>query len=336
MRVVRYAVRRLLWLVPVLVGVSIITFLLLRVLPGDPIERMTSEFIPRARIEQLKREAGLTDPLPVQYVRYVGRLVRGDAGTSFVTGQPVTSELAEAFPATFELTTLAMALTIVLGLSAGVVAALRKDGVVDHAIRVLAVTGFSVPLFWLGLLLIYLLYFKLNLLPGPLGRIEPLVPPPARTTGLFTLDAALSGNWPALVSSTRMLVLPVVTLAASAIAPLARMTRAEVLEALGSEYVRAAQSLGLSRRRIVRQAVRNGLLPIVTTIASIYGYLLSGSVLVESIFAWPGMGQYAFNAIANSDYTAVQGYVLFVTVVYVLIYLVLDIVYHALDPRVRV
>jgi peptide/nickel transport system permease protein len=335
MRVIAYAGRRLLWLLPVLVGVSVIIFLLLRVLPGDPIERMTSEFIPRARIEQLKREAGLTDPLVVQYLRYVSRLVRGDAGTSFVTGQPVARELAEAFPATFELTSYAMLLTIGVGISAGVLAALRQDGVIDHAIRVLAVTGFSIPLFWLGLLLIYLLYFKLNVLPGPLGRIEPLIAPPTRATGLFTVDAALAGDWAALGSSVRMLVLPVVTLAASAMAPLARMTRAEVLDALASDYVRAARSLGLPRGRIVAQAVRNGLLPIVTMIASIYGYLLSGSVLVESIFAWPGMGQYAFNAIANSDYTAVQGYVLFVTFVYVAIYLVLDIVYHILDPRVR-
>jgi peptide/nickel transport system permease protein len=335
MRVARYAIRRLALLVPVLFGVSVIAFLLLRVIPGDPVERMVSEFVPRARVEQLKREAGLTDPLPVQYGRYIGRLVRGDAGTSFVTGHPVAAELAEAFPATLELTTYAMLLSVVAGLGLGVMAAVRRDGVVDHAVRVLSVAGFSVPLFWLGLLLIYVLYFKLGLLPGPLGRIEPLVPPPARLTGLYTLDGLITGNWTALNSSTRMLILPVVTLSASAIAPLARMTRAEVLEALGSEYVRAARALGLAERMIRRKAIRNGLLPIITVIASTYGYLLSGSVLVESIFAWPGLGQYAFNAIANSDYNAVQGYILVVTVVYVLIYLALDIAYHALDPRVQ-
>jgi peptide/nickel transport system permease protein len=335
MRVARYAIRRLALLVPVLFGVSVIAFLLLRVIPGDPVERMVSEFVPRARVEQLKREAGLTDPLPVQYGRYIGRLFRGDAGTSFVTGHPVAAELAEAFPATLELTTYAMLLSVVAGLGLGVMAAVRRDGVVDHAVRVLSVAGFSVPLFWLGLLLIYVLYFKLGLLPGPLGRIEPLVPPPARLTGLYTLDGLITGNWTALNSSTRMLILPVVTLSASAIAPLARMTRAEVLEALDSEYVRAARALGLAERMIRRKAIRNGLLPIITVIASTYGYLLSGSVLVESIFAWPGLGQYAFNAIANSDYNAVQGYILVVTVVYVLIYLALDIAYHALDPRVQ-
>jgi peptide/nickel transport system permease protein len=334
-KVVRYAVRRLLLLAPVLLGVSLIAFVLLRVIPGDPVERMTSEFVPRARVEQLKREAGLTDPLPVQYVRYVGRLLHGNAGTSFVSGLPVAAELAEAFPATFELTTYAMLLTVVAGIGLGVAAAVHRDGLLDHAVRVFAVAGFSVPLFWLGLLLIYLLYFKLALLPGPLGRIEPLVPPPVRVTGLYTLDALVAGDWVALGSSMRMLILPVVTLSASAIAPLARMTRAEVLEALDSDYVRAARALGLARRTIVRKAVRNGLLPILTVIASVYGYLLSGSVLVESIFAWPGMGQYAFNAIANSDYNAVQGYILLVTFIYVLIYLVLDIAYHGLDPRVQ-
>jgi peptide/nickel transport system permease protein len=333
--VARYAVRRLVLLVPVLLGVSVLAFVLLRAIPGDPIERMASEFVPRARVEQLRREAGLTDPLYVQYVRYVARLARGDAGTSFQSGLPVTAELAEAFPATFELTTYAMLLTAVAGVGLGVMAAVRRDGWVDHAVRVVSVAGLSVPLFWLGLLLIYLLYYKLDLLPGPLGRIEPLVPPPAKVTGLYTVDALVTGNWPALRSSTRMLILPVLTLTASAIAPLARITRTEVLEALDSDYVRAARSLGLAPRTVLRKAVRNGLLPIVTVMATIYGYLLSGSILVESIFAWPGMGQYAFNAIGSSDYNAVQGYILAVTFVYVVIYLALDVVYHALDPRVQ-
>jgi ABC-type dipeptide/oligopeptide/nickel transport system permease component len=334
-KVLRYAFQRLMLLVPVLLGVTLITFILLRVIPGDPIERVTSEFVPRARIEQLKKEAGLKDPLYVQYLRYTARLVRGDAGTSFVTGLPVTSELAEVFPATFELTAYGMLLTVLAGTILGVMAAVKRDSVIDHGVRAMAVAGFSIPLFWLGLILIYFVFFRLNLVPAPLGRIEPLVPSPSRITGLYTVDALLTGNWTALASSIRMLILPVVTLAASALAPVARMTRSEMIEALDSDYVRTAKSLGLSQKKILQQALRNGSLPIVTMIASIYGFLLSGSVLIESVFSWPGMGQYAFNAIGNSDYNAVQGYILFVTFAYVIVYLVLDLTYHVLDPRVQ-
>lgn len=335
MKVLRYILWRLLLLLPVLLGVTLIAFLLLRVIPGNPIDRVTSDFVPQARIEQLKREAGLTDPLHVRYLRYIARLLRGDAGTSFVTGLPVTFELAEAFPATLELTTYSMILAVLAGIALGVLAALKRDSIVDHVVRATAVAGFSIPLFWLGLMLIYLVFFRLNLVPGPLGRIEPLVQPPIRVTGLYTVDALLGGNWTALVSSVRMLILPVVTLTASAVAPVARMTRSEMIDALDSDHVRTAKSLGLPRSKVLQQALRNGLLPVVTMIASVYGFLLSGSVLVESVFSWPGMGQYAFNAISNSDYNAVQGYILFVTFAYVLIYLVLDVAYHLLDPRVQ-
>jgi ABC-type dipeptide/oligopeptide/nickel transport system permease component len=335
LKLLRYTLWRLLLLIPVLFGVSLITFILMRVIPGNPIDRLMSDFVPPARIEQLKQEAGLKDPLYIQYLRYGGRLLHGDAGTSFITGQPVSSELMQAFPATFELTTYSMLVIVMVGIPLGILAALRRETVIDHVVRGMSVAGFSMPLFWLGLILVYVFFFRLNLVPGPLGRIEPLVQAPAHITGLFTADALLTGNWAALVSSLRVLILPVVTLATSAIGPLARMTRSEVIEALDSDYIHAARSLGLSQALILTYALRNGLLPVITMIASIYGYLLSGSVLTESIFSWPGLGEYAFNAIANSDYNAVQGYFLLVAFMYVIVYLIMDIAYHMLDPRVR-
>lgn len=335
MKVGRYAIRRVALFVPVLLGVTLISFVLTRVMPGNPIDRVTSVYIPQARIEELKREAGLEDPLYVQYCRYVSGLIRGDLGTSFITGLPVASELARRFPATFELTMYGMLLTVLIGMGMGMLAAVDKDGIIDHIVRVVSVGGYSMPVFWLGLLLTYIFFFKLGLAPAPLGRIAPNVAPPAKLTGLYTVDSLLEGNWTALVASAKALMLPVVSLALTTASPITRITRSEMVEALASDYVRTARSLGLPQSTVLRYTLRNGLLPIITMVASIYGYLLSGSVLVESIFAWPGMGQYAFAAIVNSDYTAVQGYILIVTFSYLILYLVLDVVNSALDPRVQ-
>ncbi len=335
MRIMRYAVRRLLFVVPVLFGVSLITFILLHVIPGNPIDRITSIYIPEARIEELKREAGFADPIYVQFSRYMGRLIHGNAGTSFVTGRSVKSELSEVFPATFELTTLGILLAVVIGTPLGILAAVKRDSVIDHVVRVVAVLGFSVPLFWLGLLLIYFVFYLLNIVPGPFGRIEPLIEPPDHITGLYILDSLLTRNWETLISSIRVLILPVATLVASAMAPIARMVRSEMIEALDSDYIRTAKSLGLPRKTVLFWAMRNALLPNITMTGSIYGYLLGGSVLIETVFAWPGMGKYAFEAIANNDYPSVQGYILLVTFMYVVIYLLLDILYCILDSRIR-
>ncbi len=335
MRVARYAIRRVVLVIPVLLGVTFISFVLTRVMPGNPIDRITSVYVPEARIEELKREAGLEDPVYIQYLRYIGGLIKGDLGTSFITGLPVASELAQRFPATFELTTYGMLLTMLIGIGMGMLAAANRDGFLDHIVRVISVAGYSMPVFWLGLVLIFVFFFKLRLAPAPLGRIPPMVPAPADITGLYTIDSLVAGDWTALAASARALVLPVVTLALSSLAPIARITRSEMVEALDSEYVRTARSLGLPQPTVLRYTLRNGLLPILTMAASIYGYLLSGSVLIEVIFAWPGMGQYAFNAIVNSDYTAVQGYIILITFSYLSLYLVLDIAYSVLDPRVQ-
>jgi peptide/nickel transport system permease protein len=335
MRTVRYAFRRIALFIPVLLGVTLITFVLTRVMPGNPIDRLVSAYIPEARIEELKREAGLEDPLYVQYFRYVGGIMKGDLGTSFLTGRPVMGELVQRFPATFELTTYAMVFGSLIGIAMGMVAAVNRDGLIDHTVRVVSVIGYSVPIFWLGLLLTYVFFFRLRLAPAPLGRISPDVAAPAKLTGLYIVDSLIAGNWAALLSSARALMLPVASLAISALAPIARITRSEMVDALDSQYVKSAKALGLPRFTVLGYTLRNGLLPIMTMTASIYAFLLGGSVLIESIFAWPGMGQYAFNAIVNSDYTAVQGYILIVTFAYLVLYLLLDIAYSILDPRVQ-
>lgn len=335
MRVLRYALRRISLIVPVLLGVTLITFVLTRVMPGNPIDRITSDYVPQARIRELKREAGLEDPLYIQYGRYIRDLMKGDLGTSFITGLPVASQLAQRLPATFELTTYAMLVTVLIGIGMGMLAAVKRDGFIDHIVRVISVAGYSMPIFWLGLVLIFIFFFKLRLAPAPLGRISPNLPAPAKLTGLYTIDSIVQGNWTALVASARALMLPVVSLALPSLAPIARITRSEMVEALDSEYVRTARSLGLAKSTVLRCSLTNGLLPIVTMAANVYGFLLSGSVLVECIFAWPGMGQYAFSGIANSDYTAVQGYIILVSFAYSVLYLVLDILYTLLDPRVE-
>ena len=336
MRILRHTARRLLFLLPVLFGVTLIAFVLVRVLPGNPIDRMSSEYVPPARLEQLKREAGLKDPVYVQFGRYISHLVHGDAGTSFVTGLPVASELIRAFPATFELTSYSMVLTVLIGIPLGIISAVKQNSLADHLTRAMVVGGFSMPIFWLGLVLIYVFFFKLNIVPAPLGRIPAFVQPPAHITGLYTVDALLTRNWTSLLASFHVLILPVVTLAVSALAPVARMVRAEMVATLDSDFVRTAGALGLPRGRVLQDALRVVLLPIVTIIASVYGNLLSGSVLVESIFSYPGMGLYAFNAITNNDYTAVQAYIILAAFMYASIYLVLDLVYCYLDPRVQI
>jgi peptide/nickel transport system permease protein len=331
-----YVGRRLLLLIPVLLGVTFITFALTRIIPGNPIDRMISPLASPEVRQRVAQEAGLNDPLWVQYVRYVKGVVRGDLGDSFVTSQPVLKDLTSRFMATFELTSSAMLLAILVAVPLGIAAAVWRDTWVDHLSRVIAVVGVAMPVFWVGLLAIYLFFYRLHWLPAPQGRISPLVDPPRRLTGLFVVDSLLTANWPALRSSAEALVLPAAVLAFAVMAPLARMARSSMIEALDADYTRAARSLGLSEWSVVlRHGLRNAVLPLLTMTAIVYGYLLGGVVLVENIFAWPGLGRYVYNAITSSDYPAVQGFILYATTVYVLLFLLVDVLYVVLDPRVR-
>jgi peptide/nickel transport system permease protein len=331
-----YALRRLLLVVPVLLAALFLTFALTRIVPGNPIDRVAGPYISEERRAELKEEAHLDEPFYEQFVLYTRDLLRGDMGTSYTTAQEVTKDLRERFPASFELVTYAMLLAVGIAMPLGILSALKRDSWIDQLARVVSVAGVSMPIFWLGLILLYIFFYYLAWLPGPVGRTGTLVETPDTTTGILTLDALLKGDIGEFWDAVKALVLPVVTLAFVAMAPIARLTRSTMAEVLESDYIRTARSLGLPARVVVLHgALKNALIPILTIIAAVYGYALGGEVLVEIIFAWPGLGNYSYQAILNSDFPAIQGFVLVVTLFYMLVYLVLDLLTATLDPRVR-
>ena len=335
-RLLLYAARRVLLIVPVLLVALFLTFALTRVVPGNPIDRVSGPYISTERRAELKHLAYLDRPFYEQFAFYLRDLARGSMGTSYTTAQDVSRDLRQRFPATFELVTYAMLLSVLIAIPLGIVAALKKDSWIDQAARVLSVLGVSMPIFWLGLILLYVFFYYLDWLPGPVGRTGSAIQSAEPITGFLTLDAVLKGNLPLLGQAVRALVLPCLTLAFVTMAPIARMTRATMAEVLQSDYVRTARSLGLPFRVVVlRHGLKNALVPILTVIAAVYGYALGGEVLVEIIFSWPGLGLYSYNAILNSDFPAIQGFVLLVTFLYMVIYLALDLITAALDPRVR-
>ncbi|MEA2531881.1 MAG: peptide/nickel transport system permease protein [Thermomicrobiales bacterium] len=336
MRLLRYALRRLLLLVPVLLGALFIAFLLTRIVPGDPIERVAGPYASDEEVDRLRREANLDRPFYVQFVIYLGDLARGDLGDSFYTGQPVKSDLSSRFPATFEVVLYGMLFAILLAIPLGMLSAVMRGHALDHLSRVLSVLGVSVPVFWIGLVLLTVFYNKLEWLPGPTGRLPIGMDEPEKITGLYTVDALLRGEWTLFWEATKALILPVVTIGVTAMAPIARMTRSTMIDALDSDYVRTSRSLGIPGRVIVlHHAFKNAILPVLTLIAAVFGFLVGGEVLVEIIFSWNGLGLYSYNAILNSDFPAIQGFILLVTAIYILIYLAVDIITALIDPRVE-
>jgi peptide/nickel transport system permease protein len=316
--------------------VTLVTFVLTRVLPGSPVDQIASPMSTAEQRQALMAHYGLDRPLWEQYIAYLGGIVRGDLGTSFTTSQPVARDLGRFFPATLELTTAAIVIATVIGVPLGVWGAVRQGAWVDHVVRVVAVVGVALPIFWLSLVLIYLLFFTWHLLPAPIGRLNPQMAPPRTITGLLLVDSLLGRDGAAFVDAARHLVLPVSVLAFAAVAPLARITRTSMLDVLSSPYVRAARAFGLPWRSVVwKYALRNAMLPVLTMLAIVYGFLLGGSVLVETLFAWPGLGRYAFTAISGNDYPAVQGFILYATVIYLAIFVLVDVLYAMLDPRVQ-
>jgi peptide/nickel transport system permease protein len=336
MRLGAYALRRLLLVVPVLLAALFLTFALTRIVPGNPIDRVAGPYVSEERRAELKEEAYLDRPFYEQFVLYTRDLLSGDMGTSYTTAQAVTKDIRERFPASFELVTYAMLVAVGIAVPLGIVSALKRDSWIDQVARVVSVAGVSMPIFWLGLILLYVFFYYLGWLPGPVGRTGKLVETPDTTTGILTLDALLKGDFGDFWDAVKALILPVVTLAFVAMAPIARLTRSSMAEVLESDYVRTARSLGLPARVVVlHHGLKNALIPILTMIAAVYGYALGGEVLVEIIFAWPGLGNYSYQAILNSDFPAIQGFVLVVTLFYMMIYLVLDLITATLDPRVK-
>jgi peptide/nickel transport system permease protein len=327
----------LLFVVPVVLGAIFVSFFLTRIVPGNPIDIIAGPYASDERVAEMKEEAGLNDPFYVQFWDYLRDLVRGDFGVSYnTTGQPIAQDLRERLPASAELVTYGMLLAIALALPLGIVSAVRRGSWIDHVARVIAVLGVSVPIFWIALVLLSVFYSRLGWLPGAQGRLPIGMTAPDRITGFYTIDALLQGQWQTAWEAVRSLTLPVVTIGLVAMAPIARMTRATMIEALESDYVRTSRSLGLPKRVIVlHHAFKNALLPVLTLIAAVFGFAIGGEVLVEYIFSWPGLGLYSYNAIFRSDYPAIQGFIIVATLIYVLIYLVVDVVTATLDPRVE-
>jgi peptide/nickel transport system permease protein len=330
----RYIARRLLLMLLVLFGMSVITFALSRIVPGDPARLLAG---PRARQEQVEAVAELyrlRGPILEQYGVYMAGLLRGDLGLSVTTRRPVTEDLAQFLPATIELTATAFLLTILVGVPVGIVSAAKRGGIFDHASRVVSIAGVSLPVFWLGLVLQVLFYKHLGLLPigGRLGTLD-IAPP--RVTGAYLVDSLLAGDLSLFWSSFVHLILPALTLAAGSVAVVTRMMRASILETMGADYVRTARAKGLTETSLLRRhVVRNAFIPTLTVLGLQVGYLLAGNFLVESVFNWPGIGLYAIDAISNLDYAAIMGVTLVVSVVYVAVNLIVDILYVVLDPRI--
>jgi peptide/nickel transport system permease protein len=328
--------RRLATALPSIAGVIIVTFLLTRALPGDPAAYFAGPAATQQAVEEIRHLMGFDRSLPVQFFDYLRQLAHGDLGTSLSTGQPVLSEILTRLPASAELTLSALLLSVAIAVPLGIVASVRPGTWIDHLCRIVATAGVSLPVFFTGLLLVYLLYYLAGWAPAPLGRLDVFNSAPTRWTGFYLIDSLIAGDFATFRGAFAQLILPAATMAIFALAPLARITRAAMLAALSSDFVRTARASGLSRGRIVYvYAFRNAVLPVITTLGMVFSFMLGANVLVEKVFAWPGIGSFAIEALIASDYAPVQGFVLTMALLYVLLNLAIDMVYGFVDPRVR-
>ncbi|MEM9441168.1 MAG: ABC transporter permease [Pseudomonadota bacterium] len=326
---------RVLQAVPVVIGVVIVSFVLTRALPGDPAVYFAGAAADDASIQEIREALGLDRPMLEQFLIYVRDLLSGDLGRSISTGQPVSADLATRLPASLELTLTALLLSCAIAIPLGVLAATRPGSMIDHLCRVLVTAGVSLPTFFTGIVLIYVFYYLLGWAPSPLGRLDFIYIAPDPVTGFYLIDAAIAGDGKTWLAALRQLVLPAATLALFTLAPIARMTRATMLSALSSDFIRTARAAGLEQRTILfGYAFRNALLPVITTLGMVFSFTLGANVLVEKVFAWPGIGSYAVEALLVSDYAAVQGFVLAMALLFVVLNLLIDLTYTLIDPRI--
>ncbi|WMY10927.1 ABC transporter permease [Paraburkholderia phenoliruptrix] len=332
-----FAVQRLAALLPLLLGVCIFTFFLVRVLPGDPaVYYSTGPVQTQQEVESVRKALGLDQPLPVQLGNYLVDVSEANLGRSLTTGQPVTEDLLKRFPATLELTLSALILALLLAIPLGIIAAVRSGSWIDHAVRFIGTLGVSMPTFVTGVVLTLVFFFRLDWAPVPIDRMDTFIPAPARVTGFLLIDSLLQGNWEAFRSAFGHLILPALTMTAFVLAPVMRTTRASMLSVLSSDFIRTARAAGMSWRKVyITYALRNALLPVLTVIGLMMSYLIGANVVVEKVFAWPGVGSYALNALLASDYAPVQGYVLLMAVSFILINMTVDVLYAVVDPRVQ-
>lgn len=333
MRLIAMLARRVAWMPPTLFGLVLIVFAVSHVVPSDPARTMAGENATPEQVEKLRHEYGLDLPLPVQFAHYVHDVATGDMGTSLFTQRPVADDLLERLPATFELATYAIVLAVAIGVPLGVVAALRRNSLLDHIIRILTIGGLAMAAFWLAILLQLLFSMWLGVTPVQ-GRIDGWGPDPI--TGFYTLDALLRGDWDTFGQALRYLALPVATLALPAMATIVRFTRAGVLNVMSSNFVFYQAAMGIPRRRVVwKYILRSALIGTLTQIGLIFGTLIANAVVVEAVFDWPGLGSYAVGSILQSDYNAIMSFTLFIGLVFILVNLLVDVSQAVLDPRGR-
>jgi peptide/nickel transport system permease protein len=334
MNLMRYVTRRLLLIIPVLIGVSMLTFSLAYVVPGDPARLAAGPQATQAMYEQLRDEFGLDDPLPVQYWHYVTGLLQGDWGDSILSRRPVLNDLGTYWPATLELVLVAMFIATVVGVPLGIIAAVRADKFADHASRIISLLGVSMPAFWLAILMQLFFGLQLDWLPIS-GRLPTLTMPPDSITRLYLLDSLLTGQWETFVVALKHISLPAITLSFASLATIARFTRASLLEVLHNDYVRTARAKGLAERTVVlRHAMRNAFIPTLTMIGLSFGWSMGGSVLVETVYDWPGIGLYATKSALTLDFMPIMGIALLYGIIFSLINIAIDIAYAFVDPRV--
>lgn len=329
-----YIIKRLLLLIPVLLGVSFLAFIMIHLIPGDPAQVMLGERATPQALAQLRQSLGLNDPLYVQYLRFLGHILQGNFGRSIMTQNPVLDDLASHFPATLELTIAAMFIAVVFGITAGTIAAVKQYSIFDNVSMVGALVGVSMPIFWLGLLLIWIFAQVLGWLP-PSSRLS-VATNLHSITNLNVLDALLTGNFPALADALKHLVLPSLALATIPLSIIARMTRSSMLEVMNQDYIRTARAKGLTENVVIfKHALKNAFLPVLTVMGLQFGSLLGGAVMTETIFSWPGIGRMLYIAIMARDFPVVQGGILFIALLFVLINLLVDVLYKFFDPKIR-
>mgnify|MGYP000110926837 CR=1 FL=1 len=336
MEQLKFIGKRLVYLVVMLFGVATLVFILTKMIPGDPtVANLSQRALNDPEIVAAYRaKYGLDQPLPVQYILYMKNLLQFDLGTSMRTNKPVLSELARCYPATIELALFAIVIAAILGVSFGIISAIRRNSILDQTVRAISVTGVSIPSFWFALLVLYFFYYKLKLLPGP-GRLSNAFTAPATVTGMYVIDSLLEGNIPKALDAVSHLILPGTVLAAFTMGLITRTARSNLLDVMSTDYIRTAKAKGLSRPADYPPCPGQCLIPVLTVIGLGLGNLLGGMVLVETIFNWPGVGQFAYESVLSVDFPSIIGVALLIALNYMVINTVVDILYGIIDPRVR-
>jgi len=329
-----YIIKRLLQIIPVVLGVTLIAFTLIHIAPGDPVQTMLGQHATQQEIDEIRAKFGLDQPLYVQYFIWLGDLLKGDMGRSIISHEQVTVEIASRFPNTIELAIAAMIFAILIGIIAGIISATKQYSVADYSVMGIALFGISMPVFWLGIMLMMIFGVFLGWLPIG-GRIDLLIPF-QRITGFMVIDSIITANVPALISVLRHLILPAIALGTIPMAIIARTTRSSMLEVLRQDFIRTERSKGLSERKVIyKHAIRNAMVPVVTVIGLNFGLLLSGAILTETVFSWPGVGRLVVDAVFDRDYPLVIGCILVFALVFVIVNLITDLLYTYIDPRIH-